>query len=78
VAPVRTISDYSYAANASRAMAGLIGDAAAFIDPVLTACTGMLGGFRAAEAIDRPRGNRVTRRALRLRALLRRGRSVCA
>jgi flavin-dependent dehydrogenase len=69
VAPVRTISDYSYV---SRRFAGdgwvLVGDAAAFIDPVFSTGVylGMLGGFRAAAAIDRAlkkRRARVSRRA---------------
>jgi flavin-dependent dehydrogenase len=56
VAPVRTISDYSYV---SRRFAGdgwvLIGDAAAFIDPIFSTGVylGMVSGFRAAAAIDR-------------------------
>jgi flavin-dependent dehydrogenase len=67
VAPVRTISDYSYV---SRRFAGdgwvLVGDAAAFIDPVFSTGVylGMLGGFRAADAIDRAlRGRSVSGRA---------------
>jgi len=60
VAPVRTISDYSYA---SKRIAGerwlLVGDAAAFIDPVFSTgvCLGMLGGFKAADAVDRALAN---------------------
>jgi flavin-dependent dehydrogenase len=56
IAPVRTISDWSYS---SERMAGdrwlLIGDAAAFIDPVFSTgvCLGMLGAFRAADAVER-------------------------
>jgi flavin-dependent dehydrogenase len=56
VAPVRTISDWSYS---SERMAGdrwlLVGDAAAFIDPVFSTgvCLGMLGAFRAADSIER-------------------------
>jgi flavin-dependent dehydrogenase len=55
VAPVRTISDYSYT---SKKIAGkrwlLVGDAAAFIDPVFSTgvCLGMLGAFKAADAVD--------------------------
>lgn len=55
VAPVRTISDYSYV---SKKLAGdrfvLAGDAGAFIDPVFSTGVylGMVGGFKAAEAID--------------------------
>jgi len=55
VAPVRTISDYSYT---SRRVAGdrfvLVGDAAAFIDPVFSTGVylGLVGAFRAAEAVD--------------------------
>ncbi len=55
VAPVRSVSDYSYV---SRKLAGdrfvLVGDAAAFIDPVFSTGVylGMLGAFRAAEAVD--------------------------
>lgn len=55
VAPVRTISDYSYV---SRKLAGdrfvLVGDAGAFIDPVFSTGVylGMVGAFRAAEAVD--------------------------
>ncbi len=55
VAPVRTISDYSYV---SRRFAGdrwlLAGDAAAFIDPVFSTGVhlGTAGAFRAAEAVD--------------------------
>jgi flavin-dependent dehydrogenase len=67
VEKVRTISDYSYR---SQRFAGdgwvLIGDAAAFIDPVFSTGVylGMLGGFRAAEAIDKSLGKgRVPRRA---------------
>ena len=56
VAPVRTISDYSYV---SRQIAGdrwlLVGDAAAFIDPVFSTGVhlGTAGAFRAADAVDR-------------------------
>ena len=56
VAPVRTISDYSYV---SKKLAGdrfvLVGDAGAFIDPVFSTGVylGMVGAFRAAEAVDR-------------------------
>ena len=55
VAPVRTISDYSYVSNK---LAGdrfvLVGDAGAFIDPVFSTGVylGMVGAFRAAEAVD--------------------------
>jgi geranylgeranyl reductase family protein len=55
VAPVRSVSDYSYV---SRQLAGdrfvLVGDAAAFIDPVFSTGVylGMVGAFRAAEAVD--------------------------
>lgn len=55
VAPVRTISDYSYV---SQKLAGdrfvLVGDAGAFIDPVFSTGVylGMVGAFRAAEAVD--------------------------
>jgi len=55
VAPVRTISDWSYK---SRALAGdrwlLAGDAGAFIDPVFSTGVylGMTGAFEAARAID--------------------------
>jgi flavin-dependent dehydrogenase len=55
VAPVRTMSDYSYV---SRKLAGdrfvLVGDAGAFIDPVFSTGVylGMVGSFRAAEAVD--------------------------
>ncbi len=55
VAPVRTISDYSYV---SRQVAGdrflLVGDAAAFIDPVFSTGVylGLVGAFRAAEAVE--------------------------
>jgi geranylgeranyl reductase family protein len=56
VAPVRSVSDYSYV---SRRVAGdrflLVGDAAAFIDPVFSTGVylGMVGAFRAAEAVER-------------------------
>jgi geranylgeranyl reductase family protein len=67
VEKVRTISDYSYL---SRRFAGdgwvLIGDAAAFIDPVFSTGVylGMAAGFRAADAIDQSLGSgRVPRRA---------------
>jgi flavin-dependent dehydrogenase len=56
VAPVRTMSDYSYA---SRRLAGrrhlLVGDAGAFIDPIFSTGIhlGMLAAFRAAQAVDR-------------------------
>jgi flavin-dependent dehydrogenase len=67
VAPVRTTSDYSYA---SERVVGdgwlLVGDAAAFIDPVFSTGVylGMSEAFRAASVIDRAlsRGN-VSRRA---------------
>jgi flavin-dependent dehydrogenase len=55
VAPVRSVSDYSYV---SRKLAGdrfvLVGDAAAFIDPVFSTGVylGMVGAFRAAVAVD--------------------------
>lgn len=55
VAPVRTISDYSYV---SKKLAGdrfvLVGDAGAFIDPVFSTGVylGMVSAFKAAEAID--------------------------
>ncbi len=55
VAAVRTISDYSYV---SKKLAGdrlvLVGDAGAFIDPVFSTGVylGMVGAFRAAEAVD--------------------------
>jgi geranylgeranyl reductase family protein len=55
VAPVRSVSDYSYV---SRKLVGdrfvLIGDAAAFIDPVFSTGVylGLVGAFRAAEAVD--------------------------
>jgi flavin-dependent dehydrogenase len=55
VAPVRTISDYSYV---SKKLAGdrfvLVGDAGAFIDPVFSTGVylGVVGAFRAAEAVD--------------------------
>ena len=55
VAPVRTISDYSYV---SKKLAGdrfvLVGDAGAFLDPVFSTGVylGMVGAFRAAEAVD--------------------------
>ena len=69
VAPVRTVSDYSYA---SREFAGdgwlLVGDAAAFIDPVFSTgvCLGMGEAFRAAEAVERALARRDTsRRAFR-------------
>ena len=69
VAPVRTISDYSYV---SRQFAGdrwlLVGDAAAFIDPVFSTGVylGMAGGFRAAEAVDEAlRRGRIRRSAFR-------------
>lgn len=56
IAPVRTISDWSYSA---RRLAGdrwlLIGDAGAFVDPVFSTGVylGMIGAFRAAESIER-------------------------
>jgi flavin-dependent dehydrogenase len=67
IAPVRTTSDYSYS---SRRVAGdgwlLVGDAAAFIDPVFSTGVylGMCEAFRAAQTIDRAlaRGD-VSRRA---------------
>lgn len=55
VAPVRTISDYSYV---SKRLAGdrfiLVGDAGAFIDPVFSTGVylGMCSAFKAAEAVD--------------------------
>jgi flavin-dependent dehydrogenase len=55
VADVRTISDYSYV---SKRLAGdrfvLVGDAGAFIDPVFSTGVylGMVGAFKAAEAVD--------------------------
>ncbi|HEY3668631.1 MAG TPA: NAD(P)/FAD-dependent oxidoreductase [Polyangiaceae bacterium] len=55
VAPVRSVSDYSYV---SRKVAGdrfvLVGDAAAFIDPVFSTGVylGLVGAFRAAEAVS--------------------------
>ena len=55
VAPVRTISDYSYV---SKKLAGerfvLVGDAGAFIDPVFSTGVylGMVGAFKAADAVD--------------------------
>ena len=55
VAPVRSVSDYSYV---SRELVGdrflLVGDAAAFIDPVFSTGVylGLVGAFRAAEAVD--------------------------
>ncbi|HEX3777859.1 MAG TPA: FAD-dependent oxidoreductase [Polyangiaceae bacterium] len=55
VAPVRSVSDYSYT---SRRVAGdrflMVGDAAAFIDPVFSTGVylGLVGAFRAAEAVD--------------------------
>lgn len=55
VAPVRTISDYSYV---SKRLCGdrfvLVGDAGAFIDPVFSTGVylGMVGAFRAADAVD--------------------------
>jgi flavin-dependent dehydrogenase len=55
VAPVRNVSDYSYV---SRKFAGdrflLVGDAAAFIDPVFSTGVylGIVGAFRAAEAVS--------------------------
>lgn len=54
-APVRTISDYSYV---SKKLAGdrfvLVGDAGAFIDPVFSTGVylGMVGAFKAADAVD--------------------------
>jgi flavin-dependent dehydrogenase len=54
VAPVRSVSDYSYV---SRKLAGdrfvLVGDAAAFIDPVFSTGVylGLVGAFRAAVAV---------------------------
>jgi geranylgeranyl reductase family protein len=59
VAPVRTISDWSYSSDR---LVGdrwlLVGDAAAFIDPVFSTGVylGMLGAFRAAEVIERAFG----------------------
>jgi geranylgeranyl reductase family protein len=61
VAPVRSVSDYSYT---SRKVAGdrfvLVGDAAAFIDPVFSTGVylGLVGAFRAAEAVDAALGAR--------------------
>lgn len=61
VAPVRVTSDYSYVC---RRFAGdgwvLVGDAAAFIDPVFSTGVylGMQSGFRAADAIDHALGKR--------------------
>jgi geranylgeranyl reductase family protein len=55
LAPTRSASDYSYV---SRKLAGdrfvLVGDAAAFIDPVFSTGVylGMVGAFRAAEAVS--------------------------
>jgi flavin-dependent dehydrogenase len=55
VAPVRTVSDYSYV---SRRLAAdrivLVGDAGAFIDPVFSTGVylGMISAFRAADAVD--------------------------
>ncbi|HEY3256143.1 MAG TPA: NAD(P)/FAD-dependent oxidoreductase [Polyangiaceae bacterium] len=55
VAPVRSVSDYSYV---SKKLVGdrfvLIGDAAAFIDPVFSTGVylGIVGAFRAAQAVD--------------------------
>jgi flavin-dependent dehydrogenase len=55
VAPVRTISDYSYV---SKKLAGdrfvLVGDAGAFLDPVFSTGVylGLVGAFRAADAVD--------------------------
>ncbi len=55
LAPVRSVTDYSYV---SRKLAGdrfvLVGDAAAFIDPVFSTGVylGMVGAFRAAEAVS--------------------------
>ncbi len=55
VAPVRSVSDYSYV---SKKLVGdrflLIGDAAAFIDPVFSTGVylGLVGAFRAAEVVD--------------------------
>jgi flavin-dependent dehydrogenase len=55
VGPVRTISDYSYV---SKRLAGdrfvMVGDAGAFLDPVLSTGVylGMVGAFKAAEAVD--------------------------
>lgn len=55
IAPVRTISDWSYS---SERLAGdrwlLVGDAGAFVDPVFSTGVylGMSGAFRAAEAIE--------------------------
>ena len=56
VAPVRSISDYSYV---SKKLSGdrwlMVGDAGAFIDPVFSTGVylGMTGAFRAADAVDR-------------------------
>jgi flavin-dependent dehydrogenase len=66
VAPVRTISDWSYT---SQRFAGdrwlLVGDAAAFVDPVFSTGVylGMLGAFRAAETAEQAlRKGRFSRR----------------
>ncbi len=66
VAPVRTISDWSYK---SRALAGdrwlLVGDSGAFIDPVFSTGVylGMTGAFEAARAIDKALRSRRFERA---------------
>jgi flavin-dependent dehydrogenase len=66
VLPVRTISDYSYTC---RKVVGdrwlLVGDAAAFLDPVFSTgvCLGMLQGFRAADAVDSALSGANARRA---------------
>jgi len=66
VLPVRAVSDYSYT---SRRFTGdrwlLVGDAAAFIDPVFSTgvCLGMLSGVRAAESVDAALARGDTRRA---------------
>jgi len=55
IAPVRSVSDYSYV---SKKLVGdrfvLVGDAAAFIDPVFSTGVylGLVGAFRAAEVVD--------------------------
>jgi len=66
VAPVRTISDWSYS---TERLAGdrwlLVGDAGAFIDPVFSTGVylGMVGAFKAAEAVDRALDRKSFRRA---------------
>ncbi len=69
IGKVTACSDYSYA---SRRFVGdrwlLVGDAAAFLDPVFSTgvCLGMLQAFRAADAVDRALG--ATPRALAFRS----------